>query len=385
MNTCAMHPGLKKVEAELLQVRTELLLVQPLIGRLLARLDLIATDHPGCRTACTDGRRIFVDVDFWRSLKPAHQRFLLAHEVWHCALGHLGRRLHRESERWNVAIDHVVNALLVEQDRALPPGAVFINEPWAENANAETVYEHLVSSSCPLRGWGDMHMEASAADGDEGEGFAPCLDPGIGDYWRGILLVEAARLERQGRLPAGISRLVEPLRHPVIPWPRVLARFLTIHARSGGRYRWLPPARRHLHAGLYLPRRTGERLDAAVLIDSSGSTQHLLPRFLAELRGIIASADHWSIRVLICDAAVHRDVTFDTSRPLPDRMDIPGGGGSDFCPAFERLRAEGWRHPVVALTDGYISVPKEAPRVPVMWVVPEGCKVPAGWGKAVLM
>ncbi|MFC4976714.1 hypothetical protein ACFPTY_19975 [Halomonas beimenensis] len=37
------------------------------------------------------------------------------------------------------------------------------------------------------------------------------------------------------------------------------------------RRQWLPPSRRHIHRGLYLPSRYGSHLELTVALDNSGS------------------------------------------------------------------------------------------------------------------
>src|SRR5690606_32498510 len=62
-------------------------------------------------TVATDGRSIFFNVDFAERIDEKTRRFVLCHEVWHCVMGHLRRRLNREPLRWNMAIDYEVKAI----------------------------------------------------------------------------------------------------------------------------------------------------------------------------------------------------------------------------------------------------------------------------------
>ena len=62
-------------------------------------------------TAATDGRDIWVNPDFLRSLTNAQVDGVLLHEVLHAALLHVLRQGMRERERWNVAADLVVNGI----------------------------------------------------------------------------------------------------------------------------------------------------------------------------------------------------------------------------------------------------------------------------------
>jgi predicted metal-dependent peptidase len=81
---------------------------------------------------------------------------------------------------------------------------------------------------------------------------------------------------------------------------------------------------------------------------------------------------------------IHADVS---GLSLPEEIvpNLIGGGGSDFCPAFDRLQEEGNDSVVLAFTDGYIDVPKTQPPSlkGVLWVLTETSTRPAPWGLAI--
>ncbi len=99
----------------------------------------------------------------------------------------------------------------------------------------------------------------------------PGLEPGVivrdpdldvfdptGDWgqWPARVVAVAQQLERlHGQLPAGMRQFVESYRKPQVDWRRVLARFVT--RTLGDERAWLPPSRRWIHRGLYLPSRRG--------------------------------------------------------------------------------------------------------------------------------
>jgi len=57
---------------------------------------------------------------------------------------------------------------------------------------------------------------------------------------------------------------------------------------------------------------------------------------------------------------------------------LVGGGGTSFVPYFTQQVADGnlLSNPVATIyfTDGYGEFPLSAPRIPVLWIVPEDCK-----------
>ena len=85
-----------KVAELLAQDRQKLLMKLPFTGSLVMRLDLVPVSDARLPTAATDGDRVFVDIDFYAKLSGAERLFVLAHEVWHCALLHFLRRGDRD-------------------------------------------------------------------------------------------------------------------------------------------------------------------------------------------------------------------------------------------------------------------------------------------------
>src|SRR5581483_124681 len=95
-------------------------------------------------TAATDGRDIFLNIDFWNKLTPPERLGLLAHEVLHAALLHVVRRGTRDPLLWNIAADIVVNGIILSQPGfELPTG--HLREKKLEHLSVEEVY-HLLQA-----------------------------------------------------------------------------------------------------------------------------------------------------------------------------------------------------------------------------------------------
>lgn len=85
--------------------------------------------------------------------------------------------------------------------------------------------------------------------------------------------------------------------------------------------------------------------ELAIVIDTSGScVRDLTVRFLEETRAILAEErlffPHFNLHILQCDAKVQRDDKITSLRDFEryiDTLEIAGGGGTDFCPAFEHI------------------------------------------------
>lgn len=362
--------------------RARLMLRQPFLALLALRLELVPVVDARLPTAATDGERIFVNARYLLALPADERLFVLAHEVWHCAALHFARRGERERELWNLAVDHEVNALLESQGLAVPAGAILY--PPLRGQNAESVYAWLQQhpeQARPRPAGADRHDGLEPAEGP----YDPDLQLGPGNWedWPTRVVAAAQQIEqRQGSLPAEVERHLQRLRRPSIPWRELLARFVAATAER--RRDWSRPHRRYISQGLYLPGWAPEQaLEIAVALDTSGSTDAYLARFMGEFAGIAASFGVWKLRLLLCDACVHSDQSFESADPPRfERIRVRGGGGTDFRPVFERLAAQPPRA-LVYLTDGFGWAPDEAPEYPVLWVLtPDGTE-PADWGETI--
>ncbi len=94
--------------------RVSLLLNKPFFGNLATRLILRNADE-WCQTAATDGRYFYYNSRFIMALSPKEVDFLVGHEVLHVVYDHMGRRVDRHPELWNIANDYLVNWDLVEE------------------------------------------------------------------------------------------------------------------------------------------------------------------------------------------------------------------------------------------------------------------------------
>ena len=99
-------------------------------------------------TAATDGKKVFINEDFFKSLNSSQQNGLLLHEVLHMALLHVPRMGSRELLRWNIAADYVVNDLIIRNSKfSLPKGAIkSINKEYWDKS-VEYIYEKIPKSA----------------------------------------------------------------------------------------------------------------------------------------------------------------------------------------------------------------------------------------------
>ena len=370
--------------------RTELASSHPHLAGLALRLELVPVWDYRCPTASTDSRAIYFRPDHVLSLPEGERLLLFLHEVLHCALGHFRRDLPGDREEWNIAQDHEVNDILGREGFALPHDWIHFDP--ACGMSAEAVYSNL-DALLELEGaehhggrvdvhpneWKDMPQAPGETEIDPR--MPGRIDEEAQGSWEALATMMAAQGRANERSSALLERLIERVRVQQIDWRSALAQFLS--SSSGGTSRWLPPARRHAHRGLYLPSRDGGSLRVVLAVDTSGSTAPFLASFAEELLGLVGSFESYELWLLSCDDSLRSIEHFDSFHPLKlESLTFHGGGNTSFHPPFEWLEREGIDADVfVYLTDGLGKAPKTPPVIPTLWVLTPGGNAPAAWGQ----
>ena len=400
---------LKKVTlGQMGQDRQRLLVRFPFTGGIMMRLELVPVRDCRLRTAATDGKHVFMDIDFYSKLSQADRLFVLAHEVWHCVYLHMLREQNRDHHRFNVASDMEVNRMLVKEGLPKLASGLYPKPEW-DSLSAEEIYELLDKNENrdPI----DRHLrpgDASASGGDDDRRGEPeaseAGEPTVTDQWgekgldrdfcpsvpkdlaekiREAVVSVSQQIQRtQGKLPGHLESLVKATLAPQIRWQEVLAQFVT--SAYGGSRRWLPPNRRHVGRGLYLQSSRKETLRAVVAVDTSGSTTAYLPQFFSELNGLLNSFGGYELTVIQCDAEIQDVQKYDANAPYEGQdWQSYGHGGTSFIPPFDYVRDHSELEPscFIYITDGFGPAPDRAPPYPVLWLVTPDGEYPAEWGR----
>ncbi len=115
--------------------------------------------------------------------------------------------------------------------------------------------------------------------------------------------------------------------------------------------------------------------DFVIVIDTSGScSEGLAQRFLNKTYNILKQTEHFAEQVVIhviqCDAAVQEDIRITSLEHLEEyihKLELKGGGGTDFRPAFEYVdrlyREKAFQRlcGLIYFTDGYGTFPGKPP------------------------
>lgn len=411
---------LKKATFALMcQDRQKLLVRFPFTGGFLMRMEFVPVRDCRLRTAATDGERIFMDIAFCSALSADERLFVMAHEVWHCVLMHMLRCQMRDPSAFNVATDMEVNRMVKKEGLKSPSGCLMPKPEW-DDLSAEEMYEHIRRrAKSPQISQSQKGGDVQAGDGvgsdkqfdkhiypnqsDETSASTGAKTPAITDQWgevgfdkdyvplitkelvdriRERIVAVAQQIERtRGTLPAHLESVVRAALRPQIRWQEVLAQFVT--SCYGGSRRWLPPNRRHISQGLYLQSSRKERLQAAVAIDTSGSTTEDLPQFFSELTSLLNTFGDYELTVIQCDCEIQNVEKFDAYNPFhsPDWKTF-GHGGTDFRPPFVYVAEHPEIEPscLIYITDGYGPAPDNPPPYPVLWILTGDGEKPAPWG-----
>lgn len=376
------------------KARLELVQWRPFLGSLAMHLQLIPVVDDRCPTAATDGRRVFFNAQYMLNQSEDDAIFILAHEILHCALLHFSRQQGKREEHvmWNFAIDHEVNAALVKDGMTKPIGAVLFESH--EDKSAEQIFDLIKAKVLKMRGEllddHDLDVESSCGKTEVkiDPDFTPMRSDSVWREWASKVMTASNHAQSRGESSASLQKVLGKLDPSNVDWETILRRWTTPF--MGGSRTWLPPNRRYVHQGLYLPSRRGHRIDMVVVIDTSGSVwEHGVISFLKELQAIISAFGEFEITILQVDTEVRHVQVIDNARPLDiGRFHIEGGGGNRFSPGFDWVKEEKSNdiRGMVYLTDGYLftndvnPVPMNPPPYPVLWALTEnGCK-PVQWG-----
>lgn len=400
---------------KVLRARMRLMLLHPYLSSCVTRLPLIEVPRESwCMTAATDGYFVYWNPVFFESLDEDEVMGVLAHELLHVVLAHLERRGLREERAWNIAVDHAVNLYLLQQGIKLPESR--LADRRYSNLTAEEIYARLnaerfsKASSASSEGGlirigkrktSGKNNAASGQNQETGDGFDIHVqpdDPRVAVYQRDRispdelkrlsteLQIDLQREMDHGKFPADFVEAFRFSSRSRVPWQVLLARCFSGIRRDD--YRFLPPSKKHMWRGIYLPSVGVPGAQTIVCaIDTSGSIQgKIAEQFLTEVSKLRMSAK-CKLYVVQCDAKIQKTDSYE-SWETPSKFDefgkLLGRGGTDFRPVFDWVKTvvvprDGMPDFVVYLTDGYGTFPENWNICPVVWVVAgDNTKFPFG-------
>jgi predicted metal-dependent peptidase len=364
------------------KAKARLLLDSPYFGTLASRLALdISDDIPGF---LSDGLKLEYNPAYVERLDGGECEFMLANGAMHAALVYERRQQGRMGWLWQLATDHAINAMLVENGFALPPRVNY--EPRFEGMYAEAIYAQL-KDEIENEEYSDderndtgydennrkKHDELKNAESDREPDrnrsqmkAENTVDESLFDHFEKAVREMA---QTRGDLPLGLERFFIPTPVATVDWRSELSHALNRHLRSD--YRMMPPSKKLLYERIYLPSPTSETLDLVIAIDSSGSVDEtLLGVFIAETESLLETFADYRIELLVSDAKVQSHRQFYPGEPVA--FTLKGGGGTDFRPVFEWIERHTPMAPLLLyFTDLDGRFPDAPPPIDTVWITPE--------------
>lgn len=378
MTTTLSAADREKAAQLITRAKAKLVLDQPFYASLVLRRPLI--ESFSIPTAAADARgRVYYNPAFILSDAVgtvAKCVFLLAHETLHVAFHHAHQDVigSRNQRACNIAMDKVINELLVQDSIG-----DFI-EGGQRHKGAEAMK------------WQDLYNEDDGKGGGGGVGddLIPCPDgepsPAEAEELKqkaSVELAQAAQAAKmQGKLSAGIERLVDDILTVKTPWYEILERFMVGFVSAD--YSWRRPNRRMMAHGMYLPglSRVPTMGPMVIGVDTSGSIGgEELRVFSGHVNRIIEQCLPESVTVVYCDSEVAHVDTFQPDE-YPVQLKPHGGGGTDLRNIIKYVNEmNDTPDCCVIFTDGYTPYDSAPPEYPVVWLVTTEMQPP--WGETV--
>jgi predicted metal-dependent peptidase len=358
--------------------------------------------------AATDGSNLILNPEKFFEFSLDERVFIVAHEILHAILNHCsltlpmkrsnkvkfvdGTELPYDHQLMNVAMDLVINDTLIH-DRIGKFPECGLHDPATATRDDSFLDTYR-------KVWKQDEQNGGGQGGatSRGKGFDTILDPGAGQgkdpqqasqdrsqtAWDTAVAAALSSAKAQGKLSAGLERLLQDIIEPQVAWQEHIRAFFARKVGGGG-YNWRKPDRRLIQRDIYAPERAGNGCGVIVVgVDSSGSVnQGILDVFFGEMRGLIDDVRPQIIHVVWCDSKVHKVDTVESAMDI-DGLKAAGGGGTAFEPVFAWV--DDLPSPpdaLVYLTDGLGSFPKDAPAYPVVWGAIKGYNVKYPFGEVV--
>lgn len=322
-------------------------------------------------TAETDGICIWYNPDFFMSLTPDEQLFLLLHETLHVVFQHMVRKGDLDAKKWNYAADYVINYILVQRKFKMPAGGLY--DAQYADLTTDQIYKLLPDQPKIDLPMSDLRSPKKPQDIQE-------ISQKIDQILVRASLQSQMAGEKPGTIPGAIQFYIDSLVNPKLPWHNILARYVNKVIRQG--FNWQKPNRRFFPKH-YLPSRASKKLcDIAVAIDTSCSvTDAEFQRFASEVYAILKHQRPSSLTLIQFDTRIHNVTKLTSARDLM-KTQFTGRGGTRIKEVVE-WGAKHKPHILLVFSDGGFHNTHSALKTPVIWVINDNPGYRAPWGKTI--
>lgn len=319
-------------------------------------------------TACTNGKNLRINPEFFLSLDKDVRIFVLAHEAYHVAFEHMCRVGDRDFRDFNRAADYVINLMLKDAGFKLWEHCL-VDEKYRD-MSTDDVYKLIAGDD------EDEDFETDFEQNDDEEVQQQIQET----------IIQASIKARQGgqagTIPGDVERFIEEMLNPELPWQRILERQYVKMARKN--YSYAKPNRRYL-PDFYLPTLYAPDFgEVAIAIDVSGSvSQEEFDSFMPEVLSIHDTYKPDKTTVVSFDTEITSE-QYIRNRKEIQNIQFTGGGGTRISPVYEWINKHQPKA-VVIFTDGYFDLcPDDIPKgMPIYWIIYDNLNFKTPVGKVI--
>lgn len=361
------------LQEKISSAKTKLLMNYPLFGIIASRLELIENEN--IQAFRSNGITLEYNSDFFSKLEPTQMEFVFANGAMHASLSHERRKNARSGWLWQLSSDYAINDMLVENGLDRPKEAHY--DPRFRGLYAEEIYEELKADILRDELEYEAQEQRDTLEEENSSENQELNERLFEDFAKAVFSSEM----QKGEIPFALERFFTIKNSQKIPWRDELKAALDRFSKDD--YTLLPPNKKFLHSGIYLPSCVSQKLKFGVAIDSSGSIdQEMLGLFLQELNSIMLCVQNYEIEFFICDDKIRFHKTFYGGDILDAELfcdELKSGGFTDFRAVFEFLQHN--REDIKLLIyfsdlDGIF--PNQAPNFLTKWVTLKEREVPFG-------
>ncbi|MEA3491520.1 MAG: VWA-like domain-containing protein [Campylobacterota bacterium] len=357
------------------KAKAKLMLDHPYFGTIASSLQIEKSGD--IESFISDGATLQYSDDYFDEARVEDIEFALANGAMHAILKHQARVASRQDRLWQLSTDYTINSMLLANGLELPPRANY--QERFEGMYAEEIYEILRSEISDE----EIVQDESTEPQDDQDGLDRQRDQAEESQEHRDVEIDEEFLEqvfkkmnRQGTLPKDLKFVIPQAFSHQVDWREILYRYIASHAKSS--FSFMPPNRKYLYRGIYLPSLSSDLLSIVIAIDSSGSVdENLLGVFLGEVESITQQYPNYEIDIIVADAKIQSHEIFLPGERLS--YGIKGRGGTDFRPVFDYIdKMIDYPTLLLYFTDGMGTFPTEEPPYDLLWVMPEERETPFG-------
>jgi predicted metal-dependent peptidase len=384
-------------------VRAKLVVREGLFAYIL--YSLLVKETKDIPTACTNGKQLSINPDYWNKNTDYANMVVLLHEIMHIVCEHHWQFTKvPEEDRFhylfNVVADIVINKILEESGYSVGKNLLrsfaSIGMPQLDRFDVTKhttlwFYEQVIKKrpniKIFIRPDGLIEISINGRKIIVGKCVEKCSNQEVEKIRQMIELARTLynQMSPPGTLSANMLTYLNTLYRTQTDWKSILKNYFQL--LTDEEYTYSYPKQRGwiLRPGLKALYEGG--VNIILIIDSSGSiSDETLHKFACELYTLISDISH-QIYLIVNDTDIRLEKTINSTSDIP--QEFSGRGGTMFAKAFERLtKPIPIEEPVVVvLTDGWIYDLEELPKIPyqTVWCIIGNDSFEAPFGHTVMI